>query len=361
MNPTGHFSNAFLSNFLDEKSVLEKNVADYPASPFARLLLWNHYKKTNDAALEKFSKQSALFFPNPAWIEFELFHHGLSEKKPVLSSKSATEHFAVTIPSLHADELQHEHLNLDEEKQQNPTKEINEGKDRHDDNRLEENLIPIENDEIIPVEEGLPENLQENEAKEVSIAPAIDENIIENISDSQPDENEASLGVEDIAEPDVQSVQNNENDGVGEMVQKDQSSLVDLAIEEVEEKTTDELAFEPLHTVDYFASQGIKIKEELLLNDKLGKQMKSFTDWLKSMKKLHPGKLPEQNEVIERIIQTSAEESNTDAEVLTEAMAEVLLKQDKIGKAIEMYEKLSLINPSKSIYFAAKIESIKTL
>jgi hypothetical protein len=123
---------------------------------------------------------------------------------------------------------------------------------------------------------------------------------------------------------------------------------------------TEELpAFEPLHTVDYFASQGIKIKEEALMNDRLGKQMRSFTDWLKSMKKLHPGKLPEQNEVIERIIQASAEESNADAEILTEAMAEVLLKQNKREKAVAMYQKLSLLNPSKSAYFAAKIESIK--
>jgi len=128
----------------------------------------------------------------------------------------------------------------------------------------------------------------------------------------------------------------------------------------VNEPGEEPVAFEPLHTVDYFASQGIKIKEENLANDKLGKQVKSFTDWLKSMKKLHPGKLPGQNEAIEKIIQSSAEESNADAEVLTEAMAEVLIKQDKTEKAIEMYQKLSLMDPSKSAYFAGKIESIKT-
>ena len=103
----------------------------------------------------------------------------------------------------------------------------------------------------------------------------------------------------------------------------------------------------------------IIIKEEALMNDKLGKQMKSFTDWLKSMKNLHPGKLPEQNEVVEKIIQSSAELSNEDAGILTETMAEVLIKQGKRHKAIEMYEKLSLMNPLKSIYFAAKIESLK--
>jgi hypothetical protein len=121
------------------------------------------------------------------------------------------------------------------------------------------------------------------------------------------------------------------------------------------------IPFEPLHTVDYFASQGIRLSEEALNNDQLGKQVKSFTAWLKSMKKLHPGQLPEQNEVIEKLIQTSSEVSNQNANVLTEAMAEVLVKQGKQEKAIEMYQKLSLINPSKSTYFAAKIESLKII
>ena len=121
-----------------------------------------------------------------------------------------------------------------------------------------------------------------------------------------------------------------------------------------------EISFEPLHTVDYFASQGIKISDEPLTNDKLGNQVKSFTAWLKSMKKLHPSGLREQDIVLEKLVQNSAEESNINAEIYTEAMAEVLIKQDKKEKAIEMYNQLSLINPSKSAYFAAKIDNIKS-
>ena len=117
--------------------------------------------------------------------------------------------------------------------------------------------------------------------------------------------------------------------------------------------------FEPLHTTDYFASQGIKISEEPVSNDKLGKQVKSFTEWLKSMKKIHPSKLAMQNEGIEQLVQTAAERSNTEADIVTEAMADVLLQQGKSSKAIEIYEKLSLIYPAKSTYFAAKIESLK--
>src|SRR5687768_2699681 len=101
------------------------------------------------------------------------------------------------------------------------------------------------------------------------------------------------------------------------------------------EKTEEEIVmpFEPLHTVDYFASQGIKITEEPISNDKLGSQLKSFTEWLKSMKKIHPQNLPAGDEHTDKKIQSIAESSNTDTEVVTEAMAEVLIKQDKIEKA----------------------------
>ncbi|MBK7883116.1 MAG: hypothetical protein IPJ81_04410 [Chitinophagaceae bacterium] len=121
----------------------------------------------------------------------------------------------------------------------------------------------------------------------------------------------------------------------------------------------DELIFEPLFATDYFASQGIKLSENIQPTDKLGKQLKSFTDWLKTMKKIHTEKLPAGSEATDITIQKLAEKSNTDEEVLTEAMAEVFAKQNKLNKAIEVYQKLSLLNPSKSAYFAAKIEHLK--
>ena len=130
------------------------------------------------------------------------------------------------------------------------------------------------------------------------------------------------------------------------------SSEVDTAETRIE--------FEPLHTTDYFASQGIKLTDEPVSNDKLGSQMKSFTEWLKSMKKVHTEKLAGGDEQTDKNIQQIAENSNAEAEVITEAMADVLIKQNKTEKAIEVYNKLSLINPSKSAYFAAKIDSLKT-
>jgi hypothetical protein len=119
------------------------------------------------------------------------------------------------------------------------------------------------------------------------------------------------------------------------------------------------LVFEPLFASDYFASQGIKLREDAQPTDKLGKQLKSFTDWLKTMKKVHENKLPSGNEELDISVQVMAEKSNKEEDVLTETMAEVYLQQGKRNKAKEIYEKLSLLNPSKSAYFAAKIEQIQ--
>lgn len=127
----------------------------------------------------------------------------------------------------------------------------------------------------------------------------------------------------------------------------------------------DSLSFEPLHTSDYFASVGIKLSDEIKPADKLGLQLKSFTEWLKTMKKVHAEQLADTTtgEVFQqkndKKIQDLAEASNRENEVLTEAMAEVYHQQGKITKAQEVYEKLSLLDPSKKIYFAAKINQLK--
>jgi hypothetical protein len=124
--------------------------------------------------------------------------------------------------------------------------------------------------------------------------------------------------------------------------------------------STDSLAFEPFHTVDYFASQGIKLSQEELPKDKFGKQLKSFTEWLKTMKRLPATQVAASVDAqIEQKVEHMAEDSIHDPHVVTEAMAEVWIKQGNLGKALEVYQKLSLTNPSKTAYFAAKIEHLK--
>ena len=120
------------------------------------------------------------------------------------------------------------------------------------------------------------------------------------------------------------------------------------------------ISTEPFHTVDYFASQGIKIDLTKIPQDKLTVQLRKFTDWLKYMRKVSPsptdlGTDPAQ----ESKVQTIAQHSNEAKEVLTEAMAEVLEKQGQPEKAIQIYIKLSFLYPEKSAYFAAKIQQLK--
>ena len=133
----------------------------------------------------------------------------------------------------------------------------------------------------------------------------------------------------------------------------------------VEIKSTDpekkeELLFEPLYATDYFASQGIKLSEVVLDSDKLGKQLKSFTAWLKTMKKVHPLKTAGADGGMDNAVRNLAEKSNTEEDIITEAMAEAFILQGKTLKAIEIYLKLSLLNPLKSAYFVAKIDNLKT-
>ncbi len=123
---------------------------------------------------------------------------------------------------------------------------------------------------------------------------------------------------------------------------------------------TNDLIFEPYHTVDYFASQGIKFREEEKPVDKFSQQLKSFTEWLKTMKKLPVAEMAKAVETAsEKKVEQLAEHSLEEREVITEAMAAVWEKQGNREKAIEVYSKLSLLEPAKSPYFAAKIEILK--
>ncbi|HEX8676593.1 MAG TPA: hypothetical protein VF700_05195, partial [Segetibacter sp.] len=139
-------------------------------------------------------------------------------------------------------------------------------------------------------------------------------------------------------------------------------AMLDATSEEAEADTENAvIPIDPYHTIDYFASQGIKLELEQNPQDQLGQSVKKFTQWLKHMKKLGP---EDATEVVVRSqseadIQQIADSSNTVREVVTEAMASVLERQGKKEKAIELYKKLSFLNPDKSAYFAGKITILK--
>lgn len=120
------------------------------------------------------------------------------------------------------------------------------------------------------------------------------------------------------------------------------------------------LTFEPYHTIDYFASQGIKFKEEEKPKDQFGQQLKSFTEWLKTMKRVSASEIATAAVTSsEKKVEQLAEHSLAERHVITEAMAEVWKKQGNLARAEEIYRKLSLLDPPKSAYFASKIEELK--
>ncbi len=149
-----------------------------------------------------------------------------------------------------------------------------------------------------------------------------------------------------------------------ELQQSEPELLVEIPKPKFEpiDPTKAELSFEPYHTIDYFASQGIKPPEEVKKQDRFSQQLKSFTEWLKVMKKLPLTEITSGVTASdEQKVEQMAEHSIDDREVVTETMAEVWEKQGNREKAKETYEKLSLLNPDKSSYFAGKIEQLKNL
>ena len=127
---------------------------------------------------------------------------------------------------------------------------------------------------------------------------------------------------------------------------------------------TIELAFENeiamAAKADYFAAQGIEIDLSKVPQDKFTQQLRSFTAWLKVLKQKEGiPVLEEMAEENEKEIAAIAEKANNATEVITEAMAEIWLKQGNKRKAIDIYSKLSFIFPEKSVYFASRIEHLK--
>ncbi len=136
--------------------------------------------------------------------------------------------------------------------------------------------------------------------------------------------------------------------------------LADILNAPVDPSATLEVPIEPLYTVDYFASLGIRAPTEPGTGDALGYKLKSFTEWLKAMRKINPEKMDVQMDASsESRIRKEADLSNSHSGVVTETMAEVLQRQGLRDQAIQLYQKLSLLEPAKSAYFAARIAELK--
>jgi hypothetical protein len=209
-----------------------------------------------------------------------------------------------------------------------------------------------------PVEESLDiEDTDKHISPELPVAEnntVVDEEVKETLREAEVELNNIKINSEDNTV--TVTEQNKEEEKINPAREKHEAET----ILSVSSPALPEIVFEPFHTVDYFASQGIRFSEEEKPKDKFGQQLKSFTEWLKTMKKTPPAAVVESQPADQKVEKLAAV-SIADRAVVTEAMAEVWEKQGNQAKALEIYEKLSLLNPSKRAYFAAKIEHLKNL
>ncbi len=279
---------------------LRQMVRLYPFFSPAHLLLAKKVKADRSEDAAAIAQKASLYFSNPLWFDQLLNETGVTEQL-------VTE----TVPGEIHDTIL-----------ESPATE-------------EEVVEQINSQDNVPV---APVSVHSEEAIFDKADETEDEQVAEQISEISGKEEESVIG--QVEQPLI---------------------LPSLKIEPLDESKM-ELTFEPYHTVDYFASQGIRFREEDKPKDRLGHQLKSFTEWLKTLKKLPPSQIPvTATRQEEKNVEQMAQVSITDREVVTEAMAEVWEKQGNAVKAQELYEKLSLLDPSKSSYFAAKIEHLKQL
>ena len=193
-------------------------------------------------------------------------------------------------------------------------------------------------------------------------------NQVEHSNEELQKENITTATVTEKTEQNINEYQDEfeeeENNGISGEEHEKLSKLIEQHLSEFKKPLEDngEITIEArvYHTIDYFASQGIKLEPGKISQDMLGTKVKKFTDWLKQIKQTNqnPTDLGTDTET-EHLIEKIAQTSNEAKDVVTETMAEVLLKQGKTEKAIQLYKKLSFLNPSKSTYFAAKINELK--
>jgi tetratricopeptide (TPR) repeat protein len=136
------------------------------------------------------------------------------------------------------------------------------------------------------------------------------------------------------------------------------------------------LTYQPLYTDDYFAYKRLKEPEQAeVISEKGASEMKSFTSWLKDIKHTFSEKATKEQyhkelkrsyedfdpEVSEAVEKMAMESITLTDDVVSETLAEIWAKQRQYQTAIHIYQKLSLLNPNKSAYFAQKIKELQLL
>jgi hypothetical protein len=308
------------SQSLDDVSVdrLSSLTREYPYSSILHFLYSRKLRENHDPRYADSVARTALYFSNPHWL-----HHQLSPRTSTEAVREMEMNYALSHPA--------EHASLPDPAVQELPVAV-ELAERPDDHAVESQGAAVDT----MMHEQPARHWQEPVVRSIETGREIlphEWHVLEEKQESMP-----------IPETNQETIQEqNTVEQGGHASPLPLEGLVPL---------------EPLYTIDYFASQGIQLSDEEK-QDPLGRKLKSFTEWLKVMKKVHPEKTKAaMDEKTEVTIKEVAEHSNDRAEVLTEAMAEVYLKQGMKHKALEVYQKLSLLNPALSANFAAKIADL---
>lgn len=354
---------------------LQQLTSQYPYFAPAQFLLLQKLKTEGLANVEAQHQKAVLYHNDPLLFDyfispgrFQIDETAFAEK--TISDTSATNTFNVDVIHAGENEIAHESSlsrdNVSTEEEIEP---------------LQENLQPEEftlDAAYEPIAEMDGNEWSKNEDVNIHIEPLTEDQTFTPTKESEKPEGESAIIVNETIE---ETRTNSDTIWSRETVTTEPAEEENLALQgEANQLTSNHpadavhnnapgnitktneatLSFEPYYTVDYFASQGIKPSAEELPKDKLGKQLRSFTEWLKIMKRLPATEITKSPESpAEKTVESLASHSIADSDVVTEAMAEVWTKQGHPEKAIETYNKLSLLLPSKKAYFAAKIENLK--
>lgn len=379
------FESIFKRKLSDENTVsyLESITKEHPYFSLAHFYLLR-LSRQNVNGYKKQARKTAVLFNNNHWLNFQLVEAGFETNAPVESAEQMPESFPEKIAddvvinpenSLHTLATPPIVLPDDETVPNEGHSPVHE---ETEDIKIEQDIKEEESGEIEPVVENTPVTTDDTDVFEDVIAdsasaksPVQEGEIVTTV---EPQKNDNDIEVVIIDETPGVAVLNNEahSKDINTAAEKYQGVTenafvpTESQVQQQQKETEVSMLFEPLHTTDYFASVGIKLSEEEKAAGSLGKQLKSFTEWLKTMKKVHAEQLSKTSSAsdvnlsaVESGIQKMAEKSNHENDVITEAMADVLIQQGKTDKALEILEKLSLLNPAKSVYFAAKINQIK--
>ena len=324
---------------LDEVSVeqLEQLVTDYPYFSIAQLLFYKKLQQDHHPDAQQQLYKTGLYFPNEPWLRYLLS----STKEQTPDAGTALQDETENNKKIATPDDPRFH-----NQQANLTATLEQ----------EEAIIKMPSAAEKEESDGLnDEHEQANEDNNIITLPV--ENSLEEIAeaDISAEPEEAPLDDDELAQQTQPLPIDESNQKIAQLL----SEQVQDFHKPVEPTVPIHIETEPYHTVDYFASQGIKLDTKKEENN-FDKKVHKFTDWLRQMKRINPQPADlGTNAEEETHIATIAASSNQTKEIVTESMAEVLLKQNKMDKALEIYEKLSLLYPSKNAYFAAKIQQLK--